>query len=690
MVIAICPRECFPIIESYSCRCGPVLALLLATSSAEAISLQVRFDQLSGSGWQAQQVEAQLQVATDRPAARLSIGDLRTADGTLVVEQLVLHCPRLTIASSDWHCPELGIDAVALDHAPLSGRGKLEYRPSESAWRLALPELLWGEAELDLSAEWARQQWSLMLSVDQLGPRMLNHWLALDESAGQLGGELRLRGTGASLEQAELSANSRALRFSAAGGQYAAERLGLDLNGRWQVDGTITAELRLLQGELYLAPMYWQQSPDDAPVQLSASGRWRNQALTVERLHWQHPGVLRAQASLAVNTRATPWLQGVSIESFEAELPGFQQTYLQPWLGDGVVADLDSRGSLTGRLRLTPAGIEALELRLVEVSLEDRRDRFSLTGLRGDVVLNPGPEPRYSGLYWRGGQLYRMPIGAAELAFESHDGELRLRQTTRIPVLDGALLLQQLHLGDLRNAVQLRFGGRLQAVSMEALSAALGWPPLAGTLAGVIPQVRYRDRRIDVDGALLVRVFDGDVTIANLALDEVLGDTPQLQADIELFQLDLRTLTETFDIGRIEGKLSGQVRDLHLVDWQPVRFDAFLHTPEGDRSRRRISQRAVEMISDLGGTGAAGAVSRVFLSLFEDFGYRRLGVGCRLSAGVCEMRGIGPEPGGQGYYLIEGSGLPRLDVIGYNRQVDWHELLARLQAAARSEGPIVE
>jgi hypothetical protein len=54
------------------------------------------------------------------------------------------------------------------------------------------------------------------------------------------------------------------------------------------------------------------------------------------------------------------------------------------------------------------------------------------------------------------------------------------------------------------------------------------------------------------------------------------------------------------------------------------------------------------------------------------------------------MDGVAPVASADGYYLVEGSGLPRIDVIGYNRRVDWDELLARLKAAAQSEGPIVQ
>ena len=47
------------------------------------------------------------------------------------------------------------------------------------------------------------------------------------------------------------------------------------------------------------------------------------------------------------------------------------------------------------------------------------------------------------------------------------------------------------------------------------------------------------------------------------------------------------------------------------------------------------------------------------------------------------MGGLEQRPGG-GYALVRGGGIPALNVIGYNRRVDWHELVDRLQRVIAS------
>jgi len=186
----------------------------------------------------------------------------------------------------------------------------------------------------------------------------------------------------------------------------------------------------------------------------------------------------------------------------------------------------------------------------------------------------------------------------------------------------------------------------------------------------------------------LVRAFDGTILLKNLQLDDLFGPLPVLHADVELKALDLETLTSTFSFGKITGRLAGRVNGLRLEQWQPVAFEARFATPENDPGSHRISQKAVDNISNLGGVGISGALSRSFLRFFEEFGYEKLGISCRLEKGVCEMDGI--EPADQGYYLVKGGGLPRIDIVGFNRKTDWSVLLERLKQVAEGGTPVIQ
>ena len=139
--------------------------------------------------------------------------------------------------------------------------------------------------------------------------------------------------------------------------------------------------------------------------------------------------------------------------------------------------------------------------------------------------------------------------------------------------------------------------------------------------------------------------------------------------------LDLDLVTRAFSFGSITGRIDAQVNGLELANWLPVKFDARVESSPGNY-RKRISQRAVENITSLGGSSASAAIQRTALRFFDEFGYSRIGWSCKLRNGVCEMGGVGPGTGG--YVIVEGGGVPAITVMGYNRAVDWEELIARL------------
>ena len=211
----------------------------------------------------------------------------------------------------------------------------------------------------------------------------------------------------------------------------------------------------------------------------------------------------------------------------------------------------------------------------------------------------------------------------------------------------------------------------------------MGWPQFPGTLGGAIPSLRLVDDTVELAGGLSVNVFNGFVDITQLALTQPFGPSPVLAADVGFRQLDLGSITSVFDFGSITGPLHGSIDNLRLVDWQPVAFEAHLLADEGGR----ISQRAVNNLTAVGGGGIAAGLQGAVLKLFKTFGYKRIGLNCTLAGTVCHMGGL--ENAGDGYTIVEGSGLPHLEVIGHQHEVDWPTLMSRLKAATEGGGPQV-
>jgi hypothetical protein len=52
------------------------------------------------------------------------------------------------------------------------------------------------------------------------------------------------------------------------------------------------------------------------------------------------------------------------------------------------------------------------------------------------------------------------------------------------------------------------------------------------------------------------------------------------------------------------------------------------------------------------------------------------------------MDGVGSA--GEGYIIVKGAGLPRIQVVGFRRRVNWPTLVARLRAATAGQAPVIE
>jgi hypothetical protein len=619
------------------------------------------------------------------PAATLSAARIDCADGRLAFRSTVLGAQQLragVVWLRDVGRVELHLDGLRLD----GGTFALQATLQGERWEARMQG-----AGLQLAA------FSGRLAGAGVLPAPL-------EGDGQLTLSARLEGTGSRLQQGRLTGRLHAGEFTDAEGNLAGDGLRLEIeadlqqraNGDWRIDAALEGR----EGQVYAAPVFVDL--DTRPIHAQARLDWRpgTQRLDIHALDFRQPAVITLQARGVIDLARAGLIETLALQVEQAVFPGLYETWLQPWLVGTLLADLQTSGEFGARLDWVEGELAEARLALAALSLDDRGGRFGLTGLNGAAGWGRDGRPREMALRWEQGHVLQIPLGAAQILAEIAAGtdpeaqagaaggvtRLRLRESARVGVLDGELRLEDLMLEYAGGGIRRwQVDGILTPVSMRRLTRALDWPEFAGKLSGVIPDVRYADGELSVGGMLLVRVFDGEITLRNLRLKQPFSVVPRLWVDAQVNAIDLETLTRTFSFGRIEGRLDGRVEDLYMESWQPVRFDAAFATPPGDTSRHRISQKAVDHISSIGGGGVSGALSRTMLRFFEDFPYDRLGISCRLLDGTCEMSGVAPA--GNGYYIVKSRLLPpRLDVIGYADRVDWDSLIAQLVAVTRQQG----
>ena len=460
---------------------------------------------------------------------------------------------------------------------------------------------------------------------------------------------------------------------------------GLGGTGRFNLDTTdgparIDLDASVSDGELLLGPLY-AKLPDHA-VQLGLRASAQAGAFELSRLRINDADALQLDGALAFDAKGD--LKTLKLDRLHASFPAAYDRYGRAWLNTMGLQDMRMAGQLNGSLDLRSDGPRSFAFSTDRLDMADAAGRLAVENLHGGLDWSSQGDRPATTLGWHNLQFYRVANGAAQSQWRSHDGTLSLQQPLLVPVLGG-----QLRVGDLDWRPAAAEGQRLATslvltgVDMTAFSRAMGWPAFPGTLGGAVPSLRWVDDRFELAGGLSASLFGGFVDITQLSLQQPFGPSPVLNGDIALKQLDLAAITSVFDFGSITGRLDGSVDGLRLVDWSPVAFDAKLLAGSGGR----ISQRAVNNLTTVGGGGIAAGLQGAVLKLFKTFGYKRIGLNCVLQGAVCRMSGL--DPGDGGYTIVEGSGLPRLQVIGHQTQVDWPTLVQRLHEAINGAAPEV-
>jgi hypothetical protein len=665
-------------------RAAHFLLLLLCALPVQAQQLELSLDAIEHPAFSAQQISLQLLASG---AANLAVGRLRS--GQRELGALRLHCARFTWSTVQASCQRGELQVPAGDGTD----GTRNVLPLEFTWQSASKRLALKlqQAELanlavllpELAAWHPAGRFSLQAQLD---PGRVEMHIALDGAA--FGDEAGLHAGDKIVANIDLSAARQKNIW------------------RWQ------ARLDWPQGELYVAPIY-----RSGAMGFAAAGSYAPQSWQVNQATLKLDGIGQVAGSLhwqPATGKHSGRLLAAELNSDELDLATLIPQFVQPFIDARAGMQLAATGHGRAGLAFDAQGVSRVDIALSQASIE--AGKHSLHGVNAQIPWRRDAATQGQ-FQVAGGKLAALNLGAFDLALNMRGYEFSA-PSIAIPLLDGRLLFENFHaarrssgrteaaaaqsnIADDVNFVdnwQWQLSAALEPLSMPLLTEALGWPKMSGVLSATIPRISYVDKSLLLDGQLMVSLFDGYLAVDELRLIEPFGRLPRLQANIEARHLDLAMLTETFSFGDVTGYIDADVQGLEMAGMRPLAFNASILSSPGDYPKR-ISQRAVQNISSLGGAGAAAAIQRSFLQFFESFGYESIGLRCRLRGSICWMAGIDAplrrvdrlarrlsNPGSdgslpsQGYELVRGGGIPALNVIGYNRRVDWEELVSRLKS----------
>ncbi len=674
---------------------------LMATpvNALDAAALDI--GSMAGKGWKLEgvtlavsdlnQKKTQLSLSATKLTLPKPFDDLTLAD---------IRCVHFTWDHDELHCSQGKASVHSAQWQSPTTNFSFHLSPKKNTFKLEDTRL--AGSRISIEAEIQGQIWQGKVSAKHISNNLIDKIFQSNppklKQAQLKQGNLNLNGVISGHQKAvqefSFTAEIEGLTDQTQDGKVASEKLNLltHLEGKktkedwwyWQ------SESKIIGGALYIDPVYLEAGTQ--PIVLNAQGAWNTNTkkAEIQSFTYQHPDVGTLTGSANGYYRDGIKIDKADVALKSNTLQGLLTTYINPFFTESPFTGVSVTGDLQVNFSFIQQTLTDTSVHFSKLNVKDEAGRLAINKGRGLINWSDDPTlTKRSELAWQQLTIKDLPLESARLQFDSQGDFFNLVEKVKLPFLNGSMVVDKFSWQDKKqDEPDVSFSGSLDNVSLEELSKAMGWTPLWGNISGQIPRVDYHNKTLSLEGELLIKVFDGTVKVNHLASSGLFTNFPKVVGDVEIENLDLDLLTRKFEFGNISGKVSGFVKKLVLENWHPVTFYAWLGTPDDDSSSHRISQKAVKNIASIGGGGATDLLSFSFLGFFETFGYDKIGVGCYLHEGVCQMMGLEAE--GQGYYLIKGGGLPRIDVLGYNPRVNWDVLVERLGRVASPDKVIVQ
>ncbi len=364
-------------------------------------------------------------------------------------------------------------------------------------------------------------------------------------------------------------------------------------------------------------------------------------------------------------------------ETFQEQIPGLSQITIS----GTASADMHVRGRING---FAARG----DLTIDDMNIHDSDADVHLTGvnLRLPVdISSPAAAPR-TGEAADPGLLRIDRLSWAGLQFKDlrafpavRQNALVFKEDIMLPVFGGSIAFRNITWRDILSPErELSLSVNIKDIDLRRAGAVFDMPEFEGTLSGSVPGVSFRENRLLTDGEIIIDVFNGRIKATGLSVDNVFSPITSIRVSLELDEIDLEKLTGTLDFGHVSGILHGYIRDLVIVNGQAESFTASIETVKRKGISQKINVEALRKISILGTGSSSSILDRGMYRFFKEYRYEKLGF--RASLKNDRLRLLGIENRGNAGYLVKGGLLPpKVDVISYNQDISFREMVNRLK-----------
>ena len=270
---------------------------------------------------------------------------------------------------------------------------------------------------------------------------------------------------------------------------------------------------------------------------------------------------------------------------------------------------------------------------------------------------------------------------------------LSVKSSTILSVSEGRLRIGPVSVKDLPAAPpRLETSLTMDGIDVTPFLNRIWKQPPESSLTGELDPVILEQGTITTTGKVAARAFGGEIIFSDFGVTGLFTPAPLVKLNVQVNDVSLEQLTSGTSFGKVEGVLRGHIKDLQIANGQPQSFDLLLETVKTRGIHQKISVRAVDNIARIGGAqspfmGLAG----FYLTFFEQFPYRKIGVHATLKNDIFRINGITEEGGKE--YLVRRGALWGVDIVNQSpdNRISFKDMLNRIKRInTGSTGPVVK
>ncbi|MBN1880977.1 MAG: hypothetical protein JW885_02280 [Deltaproteobacteria bacterium] len=493
------------------------------------------------------------------------------------------------------------------------------------------------------------------------------------------------------------------LSFSSPEWTYVADGIDGTLEVAWRsnVPGEMESEMLLSAGgfQALIGDVYVDFT--DLWVKTSFSGTLTEDS-AVEGMEWtvSVPGVVRGEAAGDLSLERRPVSGDLDVRVNVMD-PGalfdlaVRDTVASrvPMLADGFVeGSIDVRAHVSGKLSapriagdaaadVARAGFGSDTVEVMGLSV-DMPVRLDLSGgAPHDGVPDISPR-EYGTVSLKGAHLFGVEVGEAAVDAALIDNVFTIHTPLIVPVSGGELVVDELTVIDpLSPGREITAEFEVMEFDLAPLFETVWDVKMTGMLSGGYDDAEVREGRLETTGEMVADIAEGEVSVTNLWGADVFSPRRRIGMDVSFDEISLEKVTESMDVGKVSGVVSGSLDDLIIAYNEPQRFVFDVRTVEKPGVPKRVSVDFVDNISILGsGTDIfTETLNRGVNRFVGEYRYSEMGIHLELEGAYFTVSGTVHD--GDTEYFIKRSGPFGINVVNRNphNSIRFRDMMSRLK-----------